>query len=64
MTMKQRADQNTAQAMSHEVHGVGIECVEKTCEPFGVRTQIGTNRRIGKHMNGKTPAPQTPREHE
>ena len=30
MLMKQRADQNTAQAMSHEVHGVGIERVEKT----------------------------------
>ena len=63
MMMKQRADQNTAQAMSHKVHGVGIERVEKICEPFGIRTQIGTNRRIGKRMNGKTLAPQTAREH-
>src|SRR3972149_7188777 len=29
MMMKQRADQNTAQAMSHEVHGGGIARVEK-----------------------------------
>ena len=63
MLMKQRADQNTAQAMSHEVHGVGIERVEKTGEPFGIRAQIGANRRIGKRMNGKTLAPQTAREH-
>lgn len=64
MMMKQRADQNTAQAVSHEVHGVGIERIEKTCEPFGIRAQIGTNRRIGKRMNGKTLTPQTAREHE
>ena len=64
MALKQRADQNTAQAMSHEVHGIGIERVEKTCEPFGIRTQIGANRRIGKRMNVKTRASQAARQRE
>jgi hypothetical protein len=45
------------------MHGVGVERAEKTREPFGIRAQIGTNRRIGKRMNGKTLAPQTAREH-
>lgn len=64
MVMQQRANQNTAHAMSHEVHGIGIECCEKTRKPVGIRAQIGTNRRIGKHMNGKTLALQAAREHE
>ncbi len=62
--MKQRADQNAAETVTDEMHGVGVERGEKTREPFGIRAQIGTNRRIGKHMNGKTLAPQTAREHE
>ena len=61
--MKQRPDQYAAETVTDEMHGVGIERGEKTGEPFGIRTQIGTNRRIGKRMNGKTLALQTPREH-
>lgn len=61
--MKQCPDQYAAEAVTHEMHDVGVERVEKMREPFGIRAQIGTNRRIGKRMNGKTLAPQTPREH-
>ena len=62
--MKQCPDQYAAETVTDEMHGVGVERVEKTREPFGIRAQIGTNRRIGKHMNGKSVAPQTLREHE
>lgn len=61
--MKQRPDQYAAEAVTDEMHGVGVERVKKTCEPFGIRTQIGANGRVGKRMHGKTLAPQTAREH-
>lgn len=64
MVMKQRADQNTAQAVPYEMHGIDIERVEEMREPFGIRAQIGADRRIGKWVNRETLAPQPAREHE
>lgn len=62
MLMEQRADQDATEAVSHEVHGVGIEGGEKARQPFGIRAQIAADGRIGKRMNRKTLAPQSARE--
>lgn len=43
MEMKQRADQDTAQTVAHEMHSVGAELSEKTRQPLRVSVQIGAD---------------------
>ena len=48
MIMKQGADQDAAQAVAYEMHGIGIERIEETRQPRGIGMEIGADRGIGK----------------
>jgi len=48
MFMEQRADQDAAQAVAYEMHGIGIERIEETRQPRGIGMEIGADRGIGK----------------
>lgn len=54
MILKQRANQDAAQTVTHQMHGISVERIEKMRQLHSIGMEIGTDGSVGKRMNNKS----------